>query len=107
MPIIFLLSVIFFSAVAASSTELPGPPTALQSALALYRRGELPESRAILERLVRAHPETALYWFNLGNVLTRQHAYGPAIQAYLRVRALESPLTLPSDIYRAACYRAT
>jgi hypothetical protein len=68
-------------------------------------QGEIRKSARLLARLVRAHPNESLYWFNLANAHFKLRTYNSAITHYERVIALRGPLEWPARIYMAKAYR--
>jgi tetratricopeptide (TPR) repeat protein len=71
----------------------------------LYRRGRLAESRAVLEKAVKAHPDSARAHFELGRVLSLAGELEPALVALQRAVALE-PGNRPAHLLLAkVCFR--
>jgi tetratricopeptide (TPR) repeat protein len=81
------------------------PDQAFRQAIELFEARQYPQSRRILERLTKAHPTRALYWFNLANSDYMLRDYAKALEAYRKVIALRSPLALPARLYVAKAYR--
>lgn len=58
-------------------------------AAALAMAGKLDDAHALLSRLTKRFPNSALAWLNLGNVLRDQLCYAQAIEAYRTAHVLE------------------
>ncbi len=65
---------------------------------------ELQEHETRFRQELRVHPDSALLWFNLGQVLLAQGRHSEALTAYQRVIELKSPLSPAAQIYRAQCF---
>jgi tetratricopeptide (TPR) repeat protein len=78
---------------------------AFRTAIELFETQQYAQSRGILESLTKAHPTSALYWFNLANSNYMLEDYEKALEAYRKVIALGSPLALSARLYAAKAYR--
>ena len=57
----------------------------------LFQSGALRKSSELFEKLARAEPTRAAYWYNLGNSLYKLGKYSEAHAAYQRVVELQGP----------------
>jgi hypothetical protein len=103
---LFLVLLLLMTQAPLVAARMPtDPDEAFRRALEFFEARQYAESRRILERLAKAHPTRALYWFNLANSDFMLEDYEKALGGYRQVIALGSPLALPARLYTAKACR--
>lgn len=100
-PVTAVLTAISFFIPAGMCFAQPKESAAYISGMHLYVQGNFQGCVKDLTQAVKASPQKALYWFNLGNCLFMSGDYGKAQYSFKKVRELASPLAPAAMLYQA------
>jgi tetratricopeptide (TPR) repeat protein len=102
------LLVLFFTLTffTAPTFAAPGESKRFKESMRLYEKGKFTQSSEILVQLLKTHPNSALYWFNLGNCAFMAKNFSKAVQYYQKVISLGGNLTPAAKLYQAKTYQA-
>jgi thioredoxin-like negative regulator of GroEL len=100
-PSPLLTGLFSLSACVAAATANAESVGDFERATGLFERGEYAESARLLQSCVKASPEKAICWFDLGASLLAQGNAREAIPAFEKTVALKSPLARAARFYWA------